>query len=48
MAYTDALIEDIELHEGQKIEYFTLDEIKNKNVAPTILDLIIKMEDTIT
>lgn len=29
----------------KKIKYFTLDEIKKEDVAPTILDLILKVED---
>lgn len=34
LAYIDAEIKDIELKEGQRVEYFTLDEIqKQKNLA---------------
>jgi len=48
VAYTDAPINEIKLYEGRKIEYFTLDEIKKKKVAPTILDLIYKVESQLT
>jgi len=37
LAYTDAELEDIEIYEGQKVGYFTLDEVGNlKNIASTM------------
>ncbi|MFH0892177.1 MAG: NUDIX domain-containing protein [Candidatus Falkowbacteria bacterium] len=44
-AHTDAKLSDIKIYEGQKVGYFTYDEIKNmKNIAPGALSLIEKYE----
>jgi 8-oxo-dGTP diphosphatase len=37
LAYTEAELDEIELYEGQKVGYFTIDEMKNmKNVSETM------------
>ncbi len=37
LAYTDAELDDIKLYEGQKVGYFTINEIKNmKNISSTM------------
>lgn len=34
LAYTDAELEDVEIYEGQKVGYFTLDEVNElKNIS---------------
>jgi 8-oxo-dGTP diphosphatase len=41
LAYTDAELENIELYEGQKVGYFTINEIKNaKNISSTMPDFL--------
>jgi 8-oxo-dGTP diphosphatase len=47
-AVTDAPIEKIKLFEGRRIGYYTLADMKKMDVAPTILDLIIKLEDKLS
>ena len=45
-AYTDFSLKKIKLYEGREIQYFTLEEAKNKeDISPTILDVIYKIED---
>lgn len=44
--YTDAELKDIKLFEGQKVDYFTLDEIRcNQNVPEEMIKLINRLKD---
>ncbi|MCK5319766.1 NUDIX domain-containing protein [Candidatus Parcubacteria bacterium] len=43
LAHTDAELNDIELYEGQKVDYFTINEIKKmKNIASTMPNFLEK------
>ena len=44
-ASTDSSIEDINLTEGQKIDYFSIDEILQQDLIPGIRKLIIQYRD---
>ena len=49
LAYTDAGIDDIELYEGQKVGYFTIDEIKKmKNITSTMPSFLEKYKKFLT
>lgn len=49
LAYTDALIDEVRLQEGQKAEYFTIDEIKKQpNLAEGALSTIKNYEKFLT
>lgn len=46
LSYTDAEVKDIELKEGQRVEYFTLDEIqRQKNLSTGAIGRIKEFKD---
>lgn len=49
LAYTDAEIDDIELYEGQRVGYFTINEIKKiKNIASTMPNFLKRYKKFLT
>jgi len=48
LAYTDAELEDIEIYEGQRVGYFTIEELKKlENIGPGALRMIEKYEKSL-
>lgn len=46
LAETDDMLDTLELYEGQRLEYFTIEEVKRQNnLAPTIRTIIGKYEE---
>lgn len=46
LAHTDAELDDIDLYEGQKVGYFTIEEMKNvKNVSSGMLKFLKQYEE---